>query len=243
MNETPGPKPMDARYTHSVVVLLFGPPGSGKGTQASLITEWLGVPSLSTGDMLRATAAENSQVGRMVKAVLATGHLVRDETVNRIVAGRLKEDDCRNGFMLDGYPRTVPQAQFLDWLLERLGLPCPTVLHLEVPFSVLVERIAARRYCPQCKTVYNLVQRPPLRPGVCDFHDVALATRPDDNEEVVTARLQTYQRLTVPVIDYYTRREADVVHIDGNREPGAISQEIEGVLESRFVRVGGSGRC
>ena len=212
-----------------MVILVFGAPGSGKGTQAQMLTEWLGVPSLSTGDMLRAEVAAGTLLGKHVAEILASGALVGDALVNAIIEERLKQPDCARGFILDGYPRTVQQARFLDALMARTDRPAPKALFLEVPTEALVARVTARRQCPRCKRIYNLVSQPPRSPGLCDEHDVALLIRADDREDVLRARLKAYQSETAPVLGHYTG--PSYVAVDGDRPPPEIFQEVRALLE------------
>jgi adenylate kinase len=213
----------------AVIVLLFGPPGCGKGTQSRYIVERLGIPAISTGEMLRAACASGSDAGRAVAPVLAGGGLAGDDLVNRIVAERLSEPDCRRGFLLDGYPRTLPQGAFLNGFCQERGLPAPKVLHLDVPSSVLVERLRARRQCPACLRIYNLKTQPPSGDGVCDDDGQPLLSRKDDREETVIERFRTYERLTGPLIEFY--RSGDYHRFDGAREPGHIWKDIRACLE------------
>ncbi|MGH9632910.1 MAG: adenylate kinase family protein, partial [Bryobacteraceae bacterium] len=208
-----------------MVILLFGPPGSGKGTQSPLITKLLKIPAISTGEMLRAESEAGTALGQTAARLVAEGRLVGDEIVNEMLVKRLSQPDCERGFLLDGYPRTVPQAQFLDdWVCER-GLQSPTVIHLATPTSVLIERISARRQCPVCGTIYNLLFKPPKKPGVCDLDGTPLVRRKDDTVEVVSARLKQYEDLTAPVIAHYSNR--DYHALNGNRPPAEIYREVE----------------
>ena len=181
-----------------MVILLFGPPGCGKGTQGAVMTRRLGVPSISTGEIFRAELKAGSPLGNAAKEIMASGGLVGDDIVNAMVSGRLRQPDCRHGFLLDGYPRTIAQAEFLDGLLKELGYPEPTVVYLEVPDSVLIARLTSRRQCPACGRIYNLLSQPPLREGVCDVDGAALIQRDDDKEEVIRARLVGLRRIDGP---------------------------------------------
>jgi adenylate kinase len=211
-----------------MVILLFGPPGCGKGTQAAFISRLLGIPSISTGEMFRAEREAGTPLGRQVSQILSQGGLVGDEIVNEIVARRIARPDCRAGFLLDGYPRTIPQASFLDGVLQETRRFMPTILHLDVPDSVLVTRITARRQCPVCGHIYNVLHQPPRVEGVCDADGASLVRREDDTEEVIRARLKAYQESTGPLLDYYSKRNFH--RIDGNRSLEEIHRDIEQTL-------------
>ena len=212
-----------------MVFLLFGPPGSGKGTQSRMITNWLGIPAISTGDMLRAEIQAGSELGKAAQSIMANGGLVGDELVNQMLAHRIARPDCDSGFLLDGYPRTVEQAEFLDRLVVEQGLPNPVILHLDVPVDALVGRMTSRRQCPKCGRIYNLLHQPPNTAGVCDDDATPLVTRKDDQEEVVKDRLRTYEKLTRPVLSHYQDRK--YYQIRGDRSPAYIFEEITGILE------------
>jgi adenylate kinase len=219
-----------------LVLLLFGPPGSGKGTQSGKISNWLGVPAISTGDMLREEIKAGSALGNAAKSIMAGGGLVGDDLVNRMLAQRVSSLDCSHGFLLDGYPRTVEQAEYLDDLLAERKLQTPIVLHLDVPLDALVGRLTSRRQCPKCKRIYNLLHQPPKSPGICDDDGTPLITRKDDSEEVVTERIRTYDEVTRPVLAYYQDRSYH--QIRGDRSPGYIFEEITGILEPLVSRNG-----
>lgn len=222
-----------------MVLLLFGPPGCGKGTQSRLITNWLHIPAISTGEMLRSEIREGTALGEAAQSVMASGGLVSDDLVNEVLTHRLAKPDCQAGFLLDGYPRTVEQAEFLDGVLEKRGLPPAVVLHLDVPNDALIGRMASRRQCPQCKRVYNLLHEPPRVAGFCDDDSSALITRKDDKEEVVRERLRTYDSLTRPVLAHYQYR--NYYQIRGDRSPSYIFEAITEVLEP-LAGKNGSGR-
>ena len=223
-----------------MVLLLFGPPGSGKGTQAGRISNWLGVPAISTGDMLREEIKSGSALGNAAKSIMASGGLVGDDLVNRMLAERVSSPDSANGFLLDGYPRTVEQAEYLDGLLGQRQFQTPIVLHLDVPMDALVGRLTSRRQCPQCKRIYNLLHQPPREPGICDDDGTPLITRKDDSEEVVTERIRTYDEVTRPVLAYYQDRR--YYQIRGDRSPSYIFEEITGILDP-IVSRNGSNCC
>ncbi|HME06221.1 MAG TPA: adenylate kinase [Bryobacteraceae bacterium] len=221
-----------------MVLLLFGPPGCGKGTQSRLITDWLHIPSISTGDLLRAEVAAGSDLGKQAKGIMAAGGLVGDDLVNAMLARRLEEPDCGHGFLLDGYPRTVEQADFLDCLLAKHKLPAPLLLHLDVPNDALVGRMASRRQCPKCKRIYNLLHQPPKKAAVCDDDETPLITRKDDQEETIRERLAMYEKVTRPVLAHYDYQ--NYYQIRGDRSPNYIFEEITGVLEPWAGRNGNS---
>ena len=213
-----------------MVVLLFGPPGSGKGTQARLIAKWLGIPAISTGDMLRAEIQAGTELGQQAQSIMGGGGLVGDDLVNAMLAGRISQPDAKNGFMLDGYPRTVEQAEFLDRLICERGLAKPIILHLDVPPDALIGRLTSRRQCPECGTIYNLLHQPPRKAGLCDNEGCRLVTRKDDQEDVVRERLRTYEAQTRPVLAHYQDRNG-YYQIRGDRSPQYIFEEISGILQ------------
>jgi adenylate kinase len=211
-------------------LLLFGPPGSGKGTQAVLLADALRLPRISTGDIFRQHVKDGTELGREVQAIMQAGQLVSDELVNRIVESRLEQPDCANGFILDGYPRTVPQAELLDRLLARLG-KSRVVVNLLVDYNVIVGRITARRSCPVCGASYNLVSKPPQRDLVCDREGAGLVQRDDDKEEVMRKRFQAYDLQTLPVLDFFRGAGYRVVEVvGGNGAPEELTAAIRARL-------------
>lgn len=212
-----------------MVLLLFGPPGCGKGTQSRLITNWLHIPAISTGDMLRAEITAGSPLGKLAGSIMASGGLVGDDLVNQMLKLRVCQPDCESGYLLDGYPRTVEQADFLDNLLVERGVSSPLVLHLDVPNDALIGRMTSRRQCPQCQRIYNLLHQRPKTAGICDDDAAPLITRKDDKEEVVRERLRMYDDVTRPVLAYYQYR--NYYQIRGDRSPTYIFEAITGVLE------------
>jgi adenylate kinase len=208
-----------------LVGLLFGPPGCGKGTQAVFLAERFQTPVISTGEMFRAEQKAGSELGRMASAVLAAGGLVGDDVVNQMVAGRIGNPDCADGFFLDGYPRTVSQARYFSSLLEMRGLGKPVILHIQVSEDILVSRLSGRRQCPQCFRIYNLTTKPPQRPGVCDHDGAALSARDDDQEAVIRQRLRAYESMTGPVLAWFG--QSAVMRIDGALEPSQVFRAIE----------------
>ncbi len=210
------------------VVVLLGPPGSGKGTQGLYLAEILSVPVISTGEILRAECARETASGRALRQLLADGGLASDETVNRLVAARLSGGECGNGCVLDGYPRTVAQAAFLNDLLAELGFGEPMVLHLDVAAEELTRRLTGRRQCPACGHLYNVYFRPPRRSGVCDWDGEALVQRADDREEIVRQRLAIYEGTTKPVIDFY--RAGDYRRVMAGQSEAEVREAIQEAL-------------
>jgi len=211
-------------------LILFGSPGSGKGTQAKLLRQSLGIAHISTGDMLRERVASGDAVGRAVASLMQAGELVPDETVNRLVEERIDQPDCAKGFILDGYPGTVQQAKLLAELLVLR--PVRTmVVHLVVDYNVIIARISGRRQCPQCGALYGVTSSAPEVPGVCDKDGMKLVVRDDDREEVVRERLRAYEQQTAPVLAFFKKSGIpcwDVPAADVS--PQAIFQEIEGLI-------------
>jgi adenylate kinase len=182
-------------------IVFLGPPGAGKGTQAKRLAEALEIAHLSTGDMLRAAAAAGTALGREADGYMRQGLLVPDSLVLQILRERLASPEVRRGFILDGYPRNVAQAESLTEIT-----PVDHVLYFEIPESALVERLSQRRNCPTCGTVYHLVTQPPRRPGRCDRDGTPLVQRPDDSEEAVRTRLKVYRESTLPLLDLYRKQ-------------------------------------
>ena len=208
-----------------MIILLFGPPGCGKGTQAVFLADKLGIPAISTGEMFRAECKAGTELGQQACSILRSGGLVGDDIVDGIVANRVARPDCAQGFLLDGYPRTLAQAMHFSALLERRGLPDPMVIHLDVPECALVSRLTARRQCPQCLHIYNLLSQAPRIAERCDDDGAALLTREDDRESVIRDRLRAYRELTGPILQWYG--EAVVREVDGSATAEVVSQEIE----------------
>ena len=214
-----------------MIVLLFGPPGCGKGTQAEYLARRYRIPAISTGEMFRAECQSGTELGNMACSILKQGGLMDDKIVNEIVASRIAGVDCANGFLLDGYPRTVPQARFFSGMVQKEGWPKPVIIHLDVAADVLVARLTSRRQCPQCLRIYNLLSQPPRADGKCDADGTALITRDDDREIVIRQRLQAYQELTDPVLQWYG--SSAVSRIDGGGAPEFVARDIGHVLAAR----------
>lgn len=220
--------PAPGQTAAASVVLLVGPPGCGKGTQAERLAAHLGVPSISTGEMIRAEIKAGTELGKVAAGVTITGGLLSDELVNQIVASRLSQADCVHGCLLDGYPRTVDQAKFLAELLESKGWSQPVVLHIDVPSDLLVARTCNRRYCPQCSAIYNLASQPPKVAGKCDTCGIDLQQRADDCEDTVRNRLVAYEKSTAPLIGHYSG--GNYTRIDGTGSPEAVFAAIKSAL-------------
>lgn len=221
-----------------MIVLLFGPPGCGKGTQSPRIQQWLQIPLIATGDMLRQEIRSRTRLGRGIESLMASGGYVGDSQMNRLLLRRTHRDDCAQGFLIDGYPRTVAQAIFLERLREKRGLPSPIVIHLKVAEDMLLTRLSGRRQCAQCNRVHNIYTNPPQREGLCDC-GVPLEERNDDRPEVVRARLQLYAEQTNPVLDYYAG--GNCFTLDGMRHQDEVFGEIQSILEPQLVRVNRGG--
>jgi adenylate kinase len=215
-----------------LAMVLFGSPGSGKGTQSKYIVEWLGIPQISTGDMLRDHIRRGTDIGLSIAARMRAGTLVPDELVNALVAERITRPDCSRGFILDGYPRTTAQAREMMRLLAPLGAE-EVVIHLVVDYNVIIARMQGRRVCPKCGTLYNSVSRPPKTEGICDLDGEELVIREDDRPEVVRERLEQYEAQTRPVIDFFRQDNHRVFNVDASRErPEAVFARIRAMLES-----------
>jgi adenylate kinase len=214
-----------------VIILLFGPPGCGKGTQAAYLTQLLQIPAISTGEMLRAECEAGTRLGHQAQAVLARGELLGDDLVNELVAARIVRPDCAVGFLLDGYPRTVPQAQYFCNLLESRGLPRPAVVHFDVPLERLVARLTARRQCPKCHRIYNLMSQPPRSEDACDDDGSCLIAREDDRESVIRERLRAYRAQTGPVLDWFGASRT--VRVDGSAPPDEVANDVMRLLLCR----------
>jgi adenylate kinase len=222
-----------------VCLILFGAPGSGKGTQAKLLNQSLGLPHISTGDMLRESVQRGDELGQKVKAILASGALVSDEVVNALVAERIGRPDCKQGFILDGYPRTVNQAKIVSQMLNDRGVRV-LVVHLKVDYNVIVDRLAVRRQCPVCKTIYGASEAG-LPVTACAADGTSVVIREDDRPEVVRQRLQNYDNQTAPVLAFCHEAGYPTLDVDGDA-PGGPEKISEGVVASvkKFIASAGS---
>lgn len=213
-------------------VLLLGAPGVGKGTQAQLLVSRYGIPQISTGDLLRANIAAQTELGLKAKEIISTGRLVDDSLVNSMVLNRLQEPDTTRGYILDGYPRTLDQAKFLDRTLTELNLPpqLPVVaINIVVAYDELLRRITGRRICPTCKSIYNIYTNAPKADALCDLERAALVQRSDDTEAVFVERMKTFDQQTAPVIQHY-RALGRFEEVDGDQPVESVLAAIESTL-------------
>lgn len=213
-------------------LVFMGPPGAGKGTQAKAVAEHYGVPHVSSGDIFRAEIERSSPLGTKIKSYLASGTLVPDEITVQAVTGRLAADDCRSGWLLDGFPRTTGQAQALDKALASSGAALSAVVLLDVDADVIVRRMSGRRVCPRCGRSYHIVHIPPRTDGKCDACGTDLVMRDDDRPETVRQRLETYRKQTEPLIEYYAGRGV-LVRVDGNGTPDEVRARLFAQLKDR----------
>lgn len=205
--------------------ILLGPPGAGKGTIAAKMVAKYGIPQISTGDIFRANIKNETELGKKAKAYIDRGELVPDELVVEIATSRLLEDDCKEGFILDGFPRTVFQAEKLDEFLEKHGMKLDNVLSFDVEKEELVSRISGRRVCKKCGASYHLVNIPPKKDGICDACGGELFRRADDNPDTVENRIEVYNAQTKPLIDFY-EDEGIIVHIDGGNSADQVMSDV-----------------
>lgn len=212
-------------------IILLGPPGAGKGTQAAMLVEKLHIPHISTGDMFRQAIKEGTPLGKKAKEFMDAGQLVPDEVTVGIVKERVGQEDCREGFLLDGFPRTVAQAEVLDTILDEIGSALDATVSIEVPREKLVTRLTGRRVCKKCGATYHLEFNPPEKAGVCGKCSGELIQRSDDTEETVLNRLNVYEKQTAPLINYY-KEKGLLKEIDG-----------DGPIDQVMVKIGqGLGR-
>jgi adenylate kinase len=212
-------------------ILLLGAPGSGKGTQSDQLVKLWGIPHISTGDLLRANMARGTALGKIAQQSVNRGEFVHDSLVNEMVAARLHEPDTANGYILDGFPRTLGQATWLDGRLASDGQTLPVIaVNIQVDYNQLLRRITGRRNCPVCATIYNVYMNPPKRDGFCDIEGAALVQRADDTEAVFKERMRAYEGLTAPVIEHY-RGLGRFAEVDGDRPIGEIAAGIVAAVE------------
>lgn len=211
------------------IVVLMGAPGAGKGTQARLLQERMRLPQISTGDIFRSLAEANTPLANEVREIQQSGRLIPDEVVIRVVEERTAQDDCRNGYILDGFPRTATQAEMLEHLAERQGHGIKAIL-IDVPTELLMKRLTGRRTCPVCGEIYHVYFKPPKFDNRCDLHpEKELLHRADDAPQKIQVRLKTYANETAPLLDYYERTKR-LHRIDGTREVEGIYADVQRLL-------------
>lgn len=219
-------------------VLLLGAPGGGKGTQAQLLMADFGIPQISTGDILRDNIARETELGKVAKGLMDKGQLVPDELVNDMVGSRLSQPDVERGYILDGYPRTLGQAEWLDAYLAsaKAGVAPLVAINIRVDEQELLRRITGRRICPVCKTIYNIYTKPPKQEGICDNDGSPLQHRSDDTEEAFAERMKAYNSLTAPVIEHYSK-QGRFREVDG----GQSMEQVTATIESALKQLRGAG--
>lgn len=207
----------------------MGPAGAGKGTMSDLILKEYDIPHISTGDMLRDNVRNNTELGNLAKSYMDAGNLVPDDVIIAMVEKRLQEDDCQKGYLLDGFPRTLVQAEAFEKIENKIGKPVECVIALEVGFDTLVERITGRRICPKCGAIYHIHNKPSKVEGICDVCGSELSQRKDDTVEQLTVRMDGYEKSTKPVIDFYDKRGI-VSYIDASQETAAVFEKVKEAL-------------
>jgi len=210
-------------------VVVLGPPGVGKGTQATRLRQELGVPHVSTGDILREAVQKGTPLGKRVRSFVESGKLVPDDLMGELIAERLAQPDAASGFVLDGFPRTVEQVAILDGVLAKISAGLDRVLALEAPAAEIVRRLAGRRICPKCGGVYHIESRPPASPGVCDGCGSALVQRPDDEEDVIRERLKIFEAQTLPLLSVYRERGL-LKEVDATRDADSVFSALRSEL-------------
>jgi adenylate kinase len=212
-------------------ILLLGAPGAGKGTQSMELVKLWDIPQISTGDLLRGNVAQGTELGRIAKSIMDRGDLVPDSLVNEMVAIRLQQPDTDAGFILDGYPRTLPQAGWLDGRIASRPESLPVIaVSIHVDYNGLLRRITGRRNCPVCQTIYNIFVKPPRISGICDVEGAALVQRADDTEQVFAERMRAYSALTAPVVEHYRTLER-FAEVDGDRPIDVVAAGIVAAVE------------
>lgn len=210
-------------------IILLGPPGAGKGTQAKSISQAYSIPHISTGDIFRKNISEKTPLGVEAKGYMDKGQLVPDELTINLVTDRLTHEDCKNGFLLDGFPRTVKQAEALDAFLNENKMAIDAALLIDVPSTLILERMTGRRVCPECGASYHIKNIPPKVEGICDLCGASLIQRKDDNLETVKERLDVYERQTQPLVDYY-KEKGKLMSADGTKDIDVVFSDIRNML-------------
>ena len=211
-------------------VIMLGAPGAGKGTQAKKLAAAYSIPHISTGDIFRANIKEGTELGKKAKAYMDAGQLVPDELVCDLVVDRIQQDDCKNGYLLDGFPRTIPQAEALDAAVEKLGEKIDYAVNIDVPDDNIINRMSGRRACVGCGATYHIVFNPPKVEDVCDVCGKSLILRDDGKPETVKTRLDVYHAQTQPLIDYYAGRGV-LVTVDGTQNMDKVFADIKDILD------------
>lgn len=217
-----------------MVIIMLGAPGTGKGSVAGILEKELGIPQVSTGDIFRKHIKEGTELGKLAESYISKGNLVPDEVTIGLIENRLKESDVENGIILDGFPRTVKQAEALDTILEKEGKKVDIVLNLTTPEEEIIERIVNRRVCPECKSVYNLILHPSKVEGICDKCGHELVTRKDDNVETIKSRLENYYNQTSPLVDFYENKgivRTEILTKETNHLANEAAKEIANDLK------------
>ena len=213
-------------------LLIMGAPGTGKGTYAEGIEKHFGIPHISTGEIFREAISQKTPLGVLAQSYIDDGHLVPDDVTVQIVKERIHQPDCQNGFVLDGFPRTLNQAEIFTQILNELNIQLDLVINLLADEELIIRRITNRRLCSKCGKGYNLITIPPKKPGICDDCGGALYQRKDDSEEVIRERLEVYQKQTKPLIDYY-EAQGNIIHMNGAGEIDEVTNVIIAMLEAR----------
>ena len=211
-------------------IIMLGAPGAGKGTQADIIANRYGIPHISTGDIFRANLKEGTELGKKAQVYMDRGDLVPDELTVEMLLDRVANEDCKKGYVLDGFPRTIPQAEVLDKELSAKGEAVDYCINVDVPDENIVTRMSGRRSCPKCGAIYHIVHIKPDKEGICDKCGTALTQREDDREETVRKRLAVYHEQTAPLIDYYEKKGL-LRTVDGTRDMKKVTEQIESVLK------------
>jgi len=214
----------------SMIIVLLGPPGCGKGTQAQKLMEAMKIPQISTGDMLRKALKDGTSLGLEAKKYMESGQLVPDSLVINIMKDRIKSSDCSDGFILDGFPRSIPQAEALDRMLKEVGKKIDIAINFDVPEDELILRISGRRSCPKCGAMYHIKFSPPKTDGICDKCGERLYQRADDNETTVKNRLKVYNDQTAPLIDYYSKAGILKNIAAGGGTPDSVFEKVKDLL-------------
>ena len=214
-------------------LILFGAPGVGKGTQAKNLSKKYGIPHISTGDMLREAIRQGTELGRKAKAIIDKGELVPDDVMLGLIEQRISEDDCKKGFILDGFPRTQAQADGLTKLFEKKQLPPPLCIEIVVPEDVIIKRLTSRRICEKCGTIFDPVTNPAPPDNICPKCGGRIVQRSDDNPETIHQRLRVYHEQTAPVREYY-RKMGRYVSVDGNKSIDEVFNEIDAIVKKTF---------